>query len=203
MAIQGGRYRGRRLKTPPPVKGQANFTPGLVKEAAFQILDNLIRGEFSSRPEEFAFFDLCSGSGQMGLEALSRSFREVHLAELNSERFSFLVKAVAPYTPKPRLHNKDFARMASRIAENLPAAVYIDPPYSCWEGASCPRLSRLRAELQEQEISDPANAGLILLIQGPRGLEDPLEEGGPWRVQREIRTYRKQILTQEVWRPTG
>ncbi len=67
MKIIGGEFRGRRLKTLKSVKMRP--TPMRVKEALFNILGNRIVGS--------SFLDLYAGSGQMGIEALSRGAKEV------------------------------------------------------------------------------------------------------------------------------
>jgi len=67
MKIIGGEFRGRRLKTLKSVKMRP--TPMRVKEALFNILGNRVVGS--------SFLDLYAGSGQIGVEALSRGAKEV------------------------------------------------------------------------------------------------------------------------------
>ena len=67
MKIIGGEFRGRRLKTLKSVKMRP--TPMRVKEALFNILGNGVVGS--------SLLYLYAGSGQMGIEALSRGAKEV------------------------------------------------------------------------------------------------------------------------------
>ena len=71
MKIVGGEFKGRKLKNLKSVKMKA--TPMRVKEALFNILGNKVVGS--------SFLDLYAGSGQIGIEALSRGAEEVVLVD--------------------------------------------------------------------------------------------------------------------------
>src|SRR4030095_3559264 len=62
MRIIAGRYRGRNLKSPPSL--QVRPTSDRLRETLFNVI--------APRIEEARFLDLCSGSGAVGIEALSR-----------------------------------------------------------------------------------------------------------------------------------
>lgn len=62
MRIIAGKYRGRRLKSPPSL--QVRPTSDRLRETLFNIL--------APRIVSARFLDLCAGSGAVGLEALSR-----------------------------------------------------------------------------------------------------------------------------------
>ena len=62
MRIIAGKYRGRRLKSPPSL--QTRPTSDRLRETLFNILAPRIKGA--------RFLDLCAGSGAVGIEALSR-----------------------------------------------------------------------------------------------------------------------------------
>lgn len=77
MRIIGGEFRGRRLKGP----GSKNtFTRPMldrVRESLFNIL--------STRVLDTEVIDLCSGTGSIGLEALSRGAKSCLFVEKNSQ----------------------------------------------------------------------------------------------------------------------
>lgn len=96
LVITGGVFRGRRLATDPDSK-VIRPTSGKVREALFSSLGERVAGS--------AFVDLYAGSGAVGLEALSRGAREVHLVE-NHPRSWALLKAnckalTGSYAPGP------------------------------------------------------------------------------------------------------
>src|SRR2546425_9203672 len=62
MRIIAGKYRGRKLKSPPSL--QTRPTLDRLRETLFNILAPRIEGT--------RFLDLCAGSGAVGIEALSR-----------------------------------------------------------------------------------------------------------------------------------
>ncbi len=191
LKILQGRYRGRSIAMPPEVKGNRHATPSMVKEAVFQLLDNHIQDR-----SKYAFLDLCAGSGQMGLEALSRGWGEVHLAEMERSRFSFLLKNCAPYRGEVKLHNKDFRRMGAITAAAGDCAVFLDPPYSFWNDDKCPAMNRFLENLSSSNQA-VENSDIIILVQGPA----PYRDGdaycsSPLRIiETSEHTYRKQVLT--------
>jgi 16S rRNA (guanine(966)-N(2))-methyltransferase RsmD len=62
MRIIAGKYRGRRLKSPP--SAQTRPTSDRLRETLFNVLAPRIEGA--------RFLDLCAGTGAVGIEALSR-----------------------------------------------------------------------------------------------------------------------------------
>lgn len=173
---------------PAVIHGHKHVTNGLVKEAVFQLFENAFpAGQLSA----VTFADLCSGSGQMGLEAVSRGYKASHLVESDQLRFSDLKKLMKrdefrnlPVT----LHRKDFKRTAPLILENAPAAVFIDPPYSFWKNGRCESVEKLILSLYEEN-----NQSVVTILQGPQVLEtDRIFHGS---VDAESRDYRGQKLT--------
>ncbi len=155
---------------PAPVQGEANFTPALLKEAVFQVIE----GRIQLQTEDYAFFDLCAGSGQMGLEALSQGYGAVHLCELNQERFRSLVETIRVYDYSVELHRKDFQNMISTITRQSRSVLYIDPPYSFWVGKDCPAIQKFLEELQTQFLNHEKTHNntavleeILILVQGP------------------------------------
>ncbi|MCE9600202.1 MAG: RsmD family RNA methyltransferase [Spirochaetia bacterium] len=155
--VQKGRFRGRTIPMPPEVRGQGHFTPGIVKEALFQLIENEI-----GNPETCSFYDLCSGSGQIAIEAASRGFGSVHAVELAPERFHALLAMVKAQDYPIRCHRKDMRRMARLIAAEPNPVVFVDLPYSFWK--PIPEvLTRFLEDLGQKG----AGFAPILFIQGP------------------------------------
>ena len=89
LSIQSGIYKGRKVLVPSAIKGNSNFTSALLKKSVFSILDSLdLQGDISL--SESLFIDLFAGSGQMGLEAVSRGFKNTVFFELDKNRFRSL-----------------------------------------------------------------------------------------------------------------
>ncbi len=137
LKITRGSLKGKALKMPPDVKGNAHITPGIIKEAIFQVIDGKMP-DCKAAP----FFDLCAGSGQMGFEAFSLGYPTVHLSEVNQGRLRFLAQEMARLELPLKLHKRDFRRMPS-LMHGYPAVVaYLDPPYSFWNKEKCESIDR-------------------------------------------------------------
>lgn len=166
LRIQQGRLRGRRIPAPPEIKGQAHFTSAQLKETVFQILDNRIE------PASTAFFDLCAGSGQMGFEALSRGYARVVLGEVDPGRIALLRKTAGEFSEPGQggdivVLKRDLRRMAGPLLEAGRAVVFLDPPYSFWEGARCPPVESF---LESFGRKHEGRGRYLFLLQGPECL---------------------------------
>src|SRR6266536_720501 len=82
MRVIAGKFRGRRLKSPPSL--QTRPTSDRLRETLFNILAPRIRGA--------RFLDLCAGSGAVGIEALSRGAAHVTYVD-QSRRMCALIEA--------------------------------------------------------------------------------------------------------------
>src|ERR1700687_5411195 len=67
MRIIAGKYRGRKLKSPPSLNTRP--TSDRLRETLFDVI--------APRIEGVRFLDLCAGSGAVGIEALSRGATHV------------------------------------------------------------------------------------------------------------------------------
>lgn len=120
MRIISGTARGTRLYA---LEGE-NTRPTLdrVKESLFNIIQNKIQGSI--------FLDLFSGSGAIGLEALSRGARKAILCDKSKDA----IKIIKMNTKKThledrvRIFNSDFKEILKNSIEKIDI-VYIDPPY--------------------------------------------------------------------------
>ena len=196
LRIGSGKYRGRIIPVPARSGRQPRaFTPSVVKEAIFQILANRDAGPDAG----FAFFDLCAGSGQVLLEALSRGYPVLHACEPDRLRFAALAKTLRAYDDKVTLHARDLRRSAQMLLEYPHTIAFLDPPYSFWEGPVCEPVSELLLQISTRLRLSKARR-LLLLIQGPRALELPEQLGSAGApASFETRTYRSTTLSILEW----
>ena len=81
MRIIAGKYRGRRLKSPP--SDRTRPTSDRLRETLFNVL--------APRIEGVRFLDLCAGTGAVGIEALSRGAAHVTFVD-QSRKVSALIE---------------------------------------------------------------------------------------------------------------
>src|ERR1043165_7269106 len=82
MRIIAGKYRGRRLKSPPSERTRP--TSDRLRETLFNILAPQI--------QDARFLDLCAGTGAVGIEALSRGASHVTFVD-QSRKMCALIEA--------------------------------------------------------------------------------------------------------------
>ena len=119
MNITGGKYNSRKVKTAE----FENIKPTLSKtrQGIFNSLASLI--DF----EDKIFIDMFSGSGIMGLEALSRGFSVVAFEK--DKRTAFAIKdAYKSLSLTPELYIGDSLKNILRMKSKADV-VFIDPPY--------------------------------------------------------------------------
>lgn len=92
LRISSGLLRGVIFQFPLKRFPKTGITQQKIKETLF----SLIQSQFLKAKGEFYFFDLFAGSGQMGMEALSRGFTRVVFNELDGTKLSFLKKNLTP-----------------------------------------------------------------------------------------------------------
>ena len=86
LRISGGALKGMSLS--PVDDKRTRYTPVKVKDAVFSILGARIGFEHST------FLDLCAGSGQMGIEAVSRGFSRSDLVDLSGKAIGAMKKTI-------------------------------------------------------------------------------------------------------------
>ncbi len=169
-----GFLKGRRFPYPAPSQGHSSFTPSLVKEAVFEILLRHIN-QRKHELSNYAFFDLCAGSGQMALEALSLGFRPVYISEVDAKRLRHIREmscVLQRYCPAPvlQIYKYDFRRMLKMIHAHSHAVLYLDMPYSFWQNGKQNVAANFVKRLHESWILESQCLLLWLLVQGPRFL---------------------------------
>ena len=119
MNITGGKYNSRKVKTAE----FENIKPTLSKtrQGIFNALSSLINFE------DKVFIDMFSGSGIMGLEALSRGFKTVSFEK--DRRTAFAIKnAYKSLNLVPELYIGDSIKNIVKI-DIKADVIFIDPPY--------------------------------------------------------------------------
>ena len=121
MRVISGKARGTKLYT---LEGD-NTRPTLdrVKESLFNIIQNYI--------EDCNFLDLFSGSGAIGIEAISRGAKKVILCDKSKEAVNIIRKNIEKThtEEKVELYNLDFKKVLREKVEEKQDIVYLDPPY--------------------------------------------------------------------------
>lgn len=132
MRVVSGQAKGLKLQAP---KGEATRpTADRCKEALFNILNSLAPQLFY---QEAAVLDLCAGSGQIAIEALSRGCRAAILVEQNklaleAIRTNLMKAKFSAQAQVKSCQVEQFLRKYTTETETvLPrfALVYCDPPY--------------------------------------------------------------------------
>lgn len=122
MRIIAGDYKGRRLTS--PLDNKIRPTTDKVKEAIFSILDSHV-GIYGSK-----VCDLFAGTGNLGLEALSRGAEHCWFGDSSRDSLKLLRENIAYCRAEDRstVLAGDFRKVLSRI--NTPCdVILLDPPY--------------------------------------------------------------------------
>ncbi len=126
MRIIAGKYRGRKLKSPPG--SDTRPTSDRLRETLFNILAPQIEGA--------RFLDLCAGTGAVGIEALSRAAEHVTFVD-KSKKMCALIEANAAAlnidSNEIDIVTAEAAEYLRRRARKLDASfdiIFFDPSYA-------------------------------------------------------------------------
>ncbi|WP_053001058.1 16S rRNA (guanine(966)-N(2))-methyltransferase RsmD [Kosmotoga pacifica] len=122
LTITGGIYKGRKVETTP--REVTRYTPQMARKAYFDILD----------VEEKSFLDLFSGSGVMGIEALSRGALKVTFVDssiIACRTIKKNLRTLRASENNVEIFCRDFRRIIPRLeAEGRKYdLVFADPPF--------------------------------------------------------------------------
>ena len=179
MRIITGSARGRRLITPEGL--DVRPTPEKVKEALFSALQFDIEGR--------RILDLFAGSGQLGLEALSRGAASAVFVDLSPVSIKTVQKNLEAtgLTDKARVYRTDYAAFCAASSETFDIA-FLDPPYA--NGLLLPAIKAVLPLMSDY--------GMVI-CEHPPEVSLPEEVGG-FSVSR---TYRYGKVTVTVYRKGG
>ena len=121
MRIIGGLARGTKLFT---LEG-ANTRPTLdrVRESLFNIIQSDV--------QQSTFLDLFSGSGAVGLEAISRGAKKAILCDKSKDAMKIIKRNVEKvhFEEQVELFNLPFEKLLNNEIKEKLDIIYIDPPY--------------------------------------------------------------------------
>jgi 16S rRNA (guanine(966)-N(2))-methyltransferase RsmD len=125
MRIISGKYRGRKLKSPPSLKTRP--TSDRLRETLFNVLAPRIEGA--------RFLDLCAGSGAVGIEALSRGAAHVTFVDHSRQMYALIVsnlKILSADDNEVEVASKEalgFLRRSIKRETEPYDVIFFDPPY--------------------------------------------------------------------------
>ncbi|MCD4667528.1 MAG: 16S rRNA (guanine(966)-N(2))-methyltransferase RsmD [Sulfurimonas sp.] len=159
-----GKYKGKTLKLPSMETTRSSKS--IVLESFF----NTIQFEII----EATFVEVFSGSGSIGLEALSRGASNIMFMERDREALKVLKQNIAQTDPSACeiFAGDSFLNINSVVKElkrkNKEAYLYIDPPFSIREGMEdiYEKMIKLIASLPIQIVK-------LIIIEHMTGLEIP------------------------------
>ena len=122
MRIIAGEFRGRRLKSPADYSIRP--TSDKVKEAVFSIILPFFT-------EKTVVMDVFAGSGNMGLEAISRGAVRAYFSDASRDSLKLVKENVTICRAQDRaiILNADFRSAISRVTEKIDF-YFLDPPYA-------------------------------------------------------------------------
>lgn len=123
MRVIAGTARSLRLKTPEGTDTRP--TTDRIKETLFNMLQPYLY--------EAVFVDLFSGSGGIGIEALSRGARHAYFAENEKKALSCIRENLqfTHLTDRATVLQTDAVSALYSIHEKEADIIFMDPPYDC------------------------------------------------------------------------
>lgn len=189
QSIISGVLKGTRLH--PPENSDVRPTSSRVREAVFSLLQGDIRG--------VRFLDGFSGTGAIGLEALSRGADQVYFVEKSKQVSRVLRKNLSlclskldqtdeGSTPTEVLVS-DYLHIKPFLKDNIFDIIWCDPPYDLYS-SKCKNF----LELSRKIISDN---GILLLeshLEGRKILEQEILSQPSFK-ERKVKKYGKTFVT--------
>ena len=157
IRIISGLMKGRVIPFNTGRFSNADITPQKIKGAVFSIIGEDLQGK--------TFVDLFSGSGQIGIEALSRGASLVVLNEKDRFRFEFIKEFLTKNRLLERviLLNIDAKSAVKYMSDKEVRAdfIFIDPPYSKEEG----EVNIYNRIISHITVSDILHEDSIIIVQ--------------------------------------
>ncbi len=172
--IVAGKYKGKTLQLPS--KQTTRSSKSIVLESFFNTLQfNIV---------DATFVEVFSGSGSIGLEALSRGAKKIYFMEQDRDALKVLKNNIA-LTDKSacEVFAGDSFRNITEVIARLKRAkerayFYIDPPFSIREGMEeiYEKMMQLIASLPQENVE-------MIIIEHMSGLEIP-EKIGKFQIKK-------------------
>lgn len=169
-----GKYKGQILKLPS--KQTTRSSKNIVLESFF----NTIQFEII----DANFVEVFSGSGSIGLEALSRGAKQIYFMEKDRDALKVLKENISNTNPNACevFAGDSFTNIEAVVAnlkrKNEEAYIYIDPPFSFREGME---------DIYEKTINLienlPSKIVKLIIMEHMTGLEIP-ENIGDFKIQK-------------------
>lgn len=120
MRVISGIARGTKLDSRESISTRP--TLDRIKENMFNLIQDKVR--------DSVVLDLFAGSGQLGIEALSRGADRAYFCDIDREDIIFLNKNIAKtrLTEKSIVLNEDFKKVLNTVNTKFDL-IFIDPPY--------------------------------------------------------------------------
>lgn len=162
MRVITGTARGTNLKTPEGMHTRP--TADRVKEALFNVIQYEIRGEV---------LDLFAGTGQLGIEALSRGAAHAVFVDQRADAVGLVRENLrrTHLSDRAEIYCGDYLTYLDRCTKRFDL-IFLDPPYA--------EKSLENAILRISEIDILADGGIII-TERPRGKLLELELPGLMR----------------------
>ena len=147
MRVIGGKFKG--LKLMPPNDLGIRPTSDRLKEALFSILESK---KYNINIHNSSVIDICSGTGALGIEALSRGANKIYFIDQETKSIQIIQKNIS----KLKINNedkifikviKDKSTKALKKINHVFDVVLIDPPY--------------KTKIIEETLQDLKNYNLI------------------------------------------
>ncbi len=168
--IISGKYKGKTLHLPS--MNTTRSSKSIVLESFY----NTIQFEII----DATFVELFSGSGSIGLEALSRGAKEIYFMERDRNALNVLRENIAQTDPSAcKVYSGDtFSNIATVVkalqADDKEAYFYIDPPFSIREGHE-----NIYDKMLDLIANLPTSVVKLIIIEHMTGLE-LAEDIGPY-----------------------
>lgn len=120
MRVISGKFRGRKLVCPEGL--DVRPTTDRVKENLFNLLQ--------FRIQDSVVLDLFSGSGALGIEAISRGAKEVWFADQSVKSIACLKENLRNAEFEGGILTADFRAALERLSGKKFDLIFLDPPYS-------------------------------------------------------------------------
>ena len=186
MRITGGEFCGRTLKVPKT--DAIRPTQDRVRQALFNIIQHEVAGS--------DFLDLFSGSGAVGMEALSRGANSATFVEANRRHVAVLKEnlAIVEGGRRPQVDCvcADVYRWIGSYSGKGFSIGFADPPYALGEEKG---YASVLTTLSERGVIRPGGLFMAEMTAVQKAEETP-----GWELLRD-RTYGKTRLC--LWRRTG